>query len=101
VSDWRRAARCRDEDPELFFPIGDTGPALLQIEEAKAVCRRCRVIDECRIWVDDHPKLTEHGIWGATTPEERNPAKARRIRHNEMEKKRRQRHLDNAVTGWA
>ena len=39
--DWRHRAVCREEDPELFFPIGNTGPALLQIEEAKAVCRRC------------------------------------------------------------
>ena len=37
-------AACRDVDPELFFPIGDTGPALLQIDEAKQVCRRCPAI---------------------------------------------------------
>ena len=43
--DWRHEAACRDEDPELFFPIGNTGPALMQIEEAKAVCRRCSVVD--------------------------------------------------------
>ena len=40
--DWRHRAACRDEDPELFFPIGNTGPALLQIEEARAVCRAAR-----------------------------------------------------------
>ena len=45
--DWRHRAACLDEDPELFFPIGNTGPALLQIEEAKAVCRRCEVVDTC------------------------------------------------------
>ena len=45
--DWRHRAACRDEDPELFFPIGNTGPALVQIEEAKAVCRRCPVIEPC------------------------------------------------------
>ena len=39
--DWRHNAACRDVDPELFFPIGNTGPALLQIDEAKRVCRRC------------------------------------------------------------
>nr|BFE68086.1 hypothetical protein GCM10020092_013870 [Actinoplanes digitatis] len=37
--DWRHHAICRDEDPELFFPIGTSGPALLQVEQAKAVCR--------------------------------------------------------------
>ena len=48
--DWRHRAACRDEDPELFFPIGNTGPALLQIEDAKAVCRRCDVVDQCLQW---------------------------------------------------
>ena len=33
--DWRHQSACRDEDPELFFPVGNTGPALTQIEEAK------------------------------------------------------------------
>ena len=41
--DWRHRSACLDEDPELFFPIGNTGPAILQIEEAKVVCRRCDV----------------------------------------------------------
>ena len=41
--DWRSKAACLDKDPELFFPVGNTGPALLQIEEAKAICRTCPV----------------------------------------------------------
>ena len=47
---WRNRAACLEEDPELFFPIGNTGPALLQIEEAKAVCRRCEVVETCLKW---------------------------------------------------
>jgi WhiB family redox-sensing transcriptional regulator len=67
--DWRKRAACKDEDPELFFPVGVDGPALLQIAEAKAVCRRCPVVNECLTWA-----LTmgeDDGVWGAMTPDER------------------------------
>ena len=38
---WRDHALCRDTDPELFFPVGTTGTALVQIEKAKQVCGEC------------------------------------------------------------
>ena len=41
--DWREHSACRDTDPDLFFPVGTTGPAIEQIETAKAVCRVCDV----------------------------------------------------------
>lgn len=40
-------AACRDEDPDLFFPIGTTGPALRQTEVAKQICHRCLVTESC------------------------------------------------------
>jgi WhiB family redox-sensing transcriptional regulator len=42
---WRDCAACLDVDPELFFPLGNSDPALRQIDEAKAVCRRCEVVE--------------------------------------------------------
>ena len=33
-SEWREKALCRETDPELFFPVGTTGNALVQIARA-------------------------------------------------------------------
>jgi WhiB family redox-sensing transcriptional regulator len=66
---WRSQALCRDTDPELFFPIGTTGAALLQIEHARAVCRQCPVQADCL----DFALTTnqDSGIWGGTSEEDR------------------------------
>ena len=76
--DWRHRAACRDEDPELFFPIGNTGPALLQIEEAKAVCRRCPVIEPCLAWALETGQ--DAGVWGGMSEDERRALKRRNAR---------------------
>ncbi|MGW7247746.1 WhiB family transcriptional regulator [Streptomyces decoyicus] len=73
--DWRHDAACREEEPELFFPTGNTGPALLQIEEAKAVCRRCPVLQKCGQWALDTGQDT--GVWGAMSEDERRATKRR------------------------
>lgn len=69
LTDWRETARCKEMDPDLFFPVGTTGPALLQIEAAKAVCRQCDVREECLQYAIDSNQ--EYGIWGGLTEEER------------------------------
>jgi WhiB family redox-sensing transcriptional regulator len=76
--DWRHRAACRDEDPELFFPIGNTGPALLQIEQAKAVCRRCEVADACITWALETGQ--DSGVWGGLSEDERRALKRRGAR---------------------
>jgi WhiB family transcriptional regulator, redox-sensing transcriptional regulator len=66
---WRLEAACRDTQPDLFFPVGTTGQALVQIENAKQVCRKCPVQQECL----DFALTTnqDSGIWGGTSEEER------------------------------
>jgi WhiB family transcriptional regulator, redox-sensing transcriptional regulator len=76
--DWSERAACLCEEPELFFPIGDTGPALMQIEEAKAVCNRCSVIDACLSFALEFGH--DAGVWGGLTEDERRAFKHRAVR---------------------
>ncbi len=76
--DWRHRALCRDEDPELFFPIGTTGPAATQVEQAKIVCRHCTVVEDCLSWALETGQ--DAGVWGATSEDERRALKRRQAR---------------------
>ena len=76
--DWRHNAACLTEDPELFFPIGNTGPALAQIERAKQVCARCEVREQCLAWALEAGQ--DHGVWGGMSEEERRAIKRRKSR---------------------
>ncbi|NGO45459.1 WhiB family transcriptional regulator [Streptomyces sp. YC419] len=67
--EWLRRAACADEDPELFFPVGTTGPALHEVEAAKEVCARCPVSYQCLTWALDTGQTS--GVWGGTCEEER------------------------------
>lgn len=76
--EWLERARCRNEDPELFFPIGTTGPALDQVETAKAVCQRCDVRSTCLEWAIATGQ--DAGVWGGTSEEERRAIRRARRR---------------------
>ncbi|HVE74492.1 MAG TPA: WhiB family transcriptional regulator [Mycobacteriales bacterium] len=76
--DWRHAALCRDEDPELFFPVGTTGPAEVQVTQAKTVCRRCAALEQCLTWALETGQ--DAGIWGGTSEDERRALKRRDLR---------------------
>src|SRR5215813_3967838 len=60
--DWRHEAACRDEDPELFFPISEVGPGARQAAEAKAVCARCPVREQCLRYALDN--ALDFGVFG-------------------------------------
>lgn len=69
--DWQYKGACNGVDTELFYlPHNARGAEKLQqIKEAKAVCAKCPVIEQC---LNFAIKTEEpHGIWGGLTEEER------------------------------
>jgi WhiB family redox-sensing transcriptional regulator len=66
---WRNQAICRDTDPDLFFPIGTTGQALVQIDRAKEVCDVCPVKNDCLEYALETNQ--DSGIWGGLDEEQR------------------------------
>jgi WhiB family redox-sensing transcriptional regulator len=73
---WRDHALCRDTDPDLFFPVGTTGIALVQIEHAKQVCGQCPVTAACLDFALETNQ--DSGIWGGLSEEERRAIRRRR-----------------------
>lgn len=83
--DWRHRAECRpgrlesgDLGADLMFPVGSTGPSVSWIEDAKAVCRRCPVVEACLAFALDHGY--EYGVWGGTSEDERRAMRRREAR---------------------
>jgi WhiB family redox-sensing transcriptional regulator len=75
---WRNRSACLEEDPELFFPIGNTGPAIDQVEAAKVICRGCEVADICLKWAIENRQ--DAGVWGGLSSDERRALKRRTAR---------------------
>jgi hypothetical protein len=61
---WAARALCAQADPEIFFPpAGDPGT------EAKKICARCPVRQDCLAYALDADE--RFGIWGGLDPDER------------------------------
>ena len=75
---WRSRAACLEESPEFFFPIGNAHCALLQIEKAKASCRRCTVVEGCLKWAVESDQ--DAGVWGGLSQDERHALQRRSTR---------------------
>lgn len=73
---WRDFALCRDTDPDLFFPVGTTGQAVVTIDHAKQVCAACDVNRDCLDFALDTNQ--DSGIWGGLSEEERRVIRRRR-----------------------
>lgn len=66
---WYQYAACQGEDPELFFPVGESGPAQLRLRQAKRVCASCPVQSLCLEWAI--LAGVDHGVWGGLSEDER------------------------------
>ncbi len=80
---WRIKAACKDlVDTNIFFPVGVTGTAVVQIRQAKGVCNSCEAKSKCL----EFALVTnqECGVWGGTTEDER-----RKLRRAWLAQKRR------------
>lgn len=84
VTGWRELSACRDSDPNMFFPIGTTGPAVGMIEKAMAICVACSVKEECLQYALETNQ--EAGVWGGYPEDDR-----RRLRKRWLAERRRQR----------
>ena len=61
---WQDRARCRDYDPEIFFP--EKGGSS---REAKRICAQCTVQRECLDYALSNDE--RFGIWGGLSERER------------------------------
>jgi len=66
---WRSTAACQFADPEIFFPVSSSGLALEQEAEAKEICARCQVQQECLAFALRTRQV--HGVWGGMSEQER------------------------------
>jgi WhiB family redox-sensing transcriptional regulator len=61
--EWKLEGLCRTVDPELWFPEkGSSAP------EAKRLCRRCPVIQQCLAYALENREI--YGVWGGHTANE-------------------------------
>lgn len=75
---WRRRAACHDKT-DLFYP--DNPAACGAYDAAKAVCARCPVSAPCLEFAMETERSDgRHGVYGGTTPSERDRISAERTR---------------------
>ncbi len=79
---WRHQAACRDLDTNLFFPDGEGAGVAAQVAEAKAVCARCPVREDCLDFALASDQ--SYGIFGGLTETERRSLRRRLARQRRL-----------------
>lgn len=70
IPEWHKDARCREVDPELFFP--DAGEISA---DARRICASCEVRKQCLQQAIDTNEI--HGVWGGLSVRERRRFRSR------------------------
>jgi WhiB family transcriptional regulator, redox-sensing transcriptional regulator len=78
ATSWAGRGACRGSDPELFFPITQSGPAISQIAKARAICARCPVRAQCLEFAMDSGQ--DFGVWGGMSEGERRTLRRKQSR---------------------
>lgn len=60
TASWMANARCRDMDPDIFFPSDGLG-----VEAAQKICAECPVAEQCLEYALTH--RIDHGVWGGAS----------------------------------
>jgi WhiB family redox-sensing transcriptional regulator len=76
---WAAKGACRHSDPELFFPVAASGPALGELARARQVCAGCPVRGQCLDYALETGQ--DFGVWGGLTEDERRAIRRRRLQH--------------------
>jgi WhiB family transcriptional regulator, redox-sensing transcriptional regulator len=82
---WMQYGRCRETDPDLFFPEGRGGAVTNALKQAKKVCGTCPVRALCLDWAVTTGQTA--GVWGGLDEDERLPL--------------RREHVEQRATGYA
>jgi WhiB family redox-sensing transcriptional regulator len=75
--DWRTRAVCANTGQiDLWFPAGNTGSWLVQIDAAKTACLGCPVLENCAGLLADMQRDLA-GVWAGTSEDDRMGVKRR------------------------
>lgn len=76
ADDWRDAAACRTEDPEIFFASELTAEGKAAVRHAKVICWRCPSMHACGQWAI--AERVPFGVFGGVSESDRRTILRRR-----------------------
>lgn len=76
---WMQTGKCRDLDPNIFFPSDGVG-----VEVARAICASCPVKGPCLEYAIKNK--IDQGVWGGASERERRRIRAARRKAEKAER---------------